>query len=146
MIVVAIIAILAAVIIANLFHARAQAQVSAIEETLRAASAAEEMYANDYGAYTPLDAGLMPTLFGTGTNGNLYYSSTPTTMNTAAQGHYLYAYTAPTSGGNYNFCTQGGPEYGRDIPTSVKKSDGSALTAGTPYDLCISLANGIYAR
>lgn len=78
MIVVAIIAILAAVIIANLFHARGQAQVSAIEETEIQISSAVQMYFNDYGIY-PVANGtptvVTPAMFGG--NGNPYYNSTP---------------------------------------------------------------------
>ena len=51
MIVVAIIAILAAVITANLFHARAVAQLAAAEQNATEISAAMELYFNDYQIY-----------------------------------------------------------------------------------------------
>ncbi len=77
MIVVAIIAVLAAVIIANLFHARAAAQVSAVKENITSISAAFELYYNDNQTY-PLTSNwsaVTPAIFGG--NGNTYYNGMP---------------------------------------------------------------------
>lgn len=87
MIIVAIIAILAAVIVQNLFTARAEAQISAIEETEKAIAAAAELYFDDYGVYPP-SGNVTPALFGG--NGNAYYNGSP--RGYASNSPYVFFY------------------------------------------------------
>jgi type II secretion system protein G len=76
LIVVAIIAILAAILIPNYLHARAQAQTTACEANLKEIATALEEYATDHsGQYPPGPAPVDAALFG-GAN-NAYMSVTP---------------------------------------------------------------------
>lgn len=75
MIVIAIIAILAAILIPNFLHARAEAQSSACEGNLKHIATALEEYAVDnYGSY-PASGAVAPALFGG--DGNPYMTQTP---------------------------------------------------------------------
>lgn len=86
LIVVAIIAILAAILIPNFLHARAQAQSSSCEGNLKQIATALEEYATDHAGQYPAAAGMVdPVLFG-GAN-NPYMTGTPTDP---AGGSYRY--------------------------------------------------------
>ncbi len=75
MIVVAIISILAAILIPNYAHARAQAHTSACEENLKLIATALEEYAVDNGGDYPASGPVGPALFGGA--GNAYFNTTP---------------------------------------------------------------------
>lgn len=149
MIVVAIIAILAAVIIANLFHARAQAQVSSIMSTEKQIANALEMYYNDYGMYPTLDGNgdfVTPTVFGGA--GNKYYNGTPTT----AQQPYVV-----NPGSTFSACWTSAPcNYsvdwnttctvdGGNVPSSITQWDGTPTVKGTMYMIVYQDTHGFFA-
>ena len=75
LIVVAIIAILAAILVPNFIHARAESQTAAGEGTLQHSATALEEYAVDHSGTYPVTGLVDPALFG-GAN-NPYMSSTP---------------------------------------------------------------------
>lgn len=96
MVVVAIIALLAAVVIPNFVHARAQAAVSQTEANMKQIATALELYYADNQDYPKGQTTVIPTLFGTNT-ANAYLSITPT--NAIGRQPYKYAYVAATAGG-----------------------------------------------
>jgi prepilin-type N-terminal cleavage/methylation domain-containing protein len=75
MVTIAVIAVLAAILIPNFIHARAQAQTSACEENLKDIATALEEYAVDHNGSYPASGDVEPNLFG-GAN-NLYMGTTP---------------------------------------------------------------------
>jgi general secretion pathway protein G len=75
MIVVAIISILAAILLPNFVHARAQANTSACEENLKLIATALEEYAVDNNGDYPASGPVAPALFGG--DGNPYMDNTP---------------------------------------------------------------------
>ncbi|MBV8170832.1 MAG: prepilin-type N-terminal cleavage/methylation domain-containing protein [Candidatus Eremiobacteraeota bacterium] len=76
MVVVAIIAILAAILVPNYLHARAQSQTAACETNLRHIATALEEYATDHaGQYPAANGAVDPALFGGA--GNPYMTVTP---------------------------------------------------------------------
>ena len=86
MIVIAVIAILAAILIPNFMHARAQAQTVSCEGNLRNIATALEEYATDHsGQYPAASAPVDPALFGGA--GNVYMAQTPVDP---AGGSYFY--------------------------------------------------------
>ncbi len=89
MIVVAIIALLAAVIIPNYVHARAQAAVSQSEANLKQIATALELYRGDKQTY-PASGTVNPELFGG--SSNPYLTSTP--ANAINRGLYTYVLVA----------------------------------------------------
>jgi len=102
MVVVAIIALLAAIIIPNYVHSRAQASVAESEANMKQIATALELYYADNQAYPPTSGPVTPTTFATQNGGgaanNPYLSSTPTN----ALGHGLYAYAFIGGTGNVN--------------------------------------------
>ncbi len=94
MVVVAIIALLAAVVIPNFVHARAQAAVSQTEANMKQIATALELYYGDNQGY-PASGSVNPTLFGGASNP--YLMSTP--ANALTRQPYAYALTAATAGG-----------------------------------------------
>jgi general secretion pathway protein G len=86
MIVVAIIGVLAAILIPNFLHARAQAQSAACEGNLKMIATALEEYATDHGGLYPAASGpVTPALFGGA--GNVYVQTIPPDP---AGGSYFY--------------------------------------------------------
>jgi general secretion pathway protein G len=109
MVVVAIIALLAAIIIPNYVHARAQAAVSESEANLKQIATSLELYYGDNQAYPPTGGGQVnPALFGGATNP--YMTSTPTN----ALGRQPYAYL--------------------NVPAAAGKPDSYTVTDAGPYD------------
>jgi prepilin-type N-terminal cleavage/methylation domain-containing protein len=105
MIVVAVIAILAAILIPNFLHARAETQTTSCEATERQIATAIEEYAVDHGTY-PATAAVTPAMFGVGTS---YLSSTPVDPINGTQ--YQYTLAAPdctTPGTKYEIIDSGG--------------------------------------
>lgn len=88
MIVVAIIAVLAAILIPNLFHVRAESQTSACAGNLKNIATALEEYALDHAGQYPATGAVTPALFGGA--GNAYMGATP---------------TDPVNGSTYNYST-----------------------------------------
>lgn len=93
MVVVAIIALLAAIVIPNYVHARAQAAVSQSEANLKEIATALELYYADNQSYPP-SGNVTPAIFG-GAN-NPYLTSTPT--NALGRQEYVYTFTAAANG------------------------------------------------
>jgi type II secretion system protein G len=93
MVVVAIIALLAAIIIPNYVHARAQAAVSQSEANLKEIATALELYYADHQSYPP-SGDVTPAIFGG--SGNPYLTSTPT--NALGRQEYVYTFTAAANG------------------------------------------------
>jgi type II secretion system protein G len=93
MVVVAIIALLAAIIIPNYVHARAQAAVSQSEANLKEIATALELYYTDHQSYPP-SGNVTPAIFG-GAN-NPYLTTTPT--NALGRQEYVYTFTAAVNG------------------------------------------------
>lgn len=90
LIVIAIIAILAAILVPNFLHARAESQTAACEGNLKAIATALEEYATDHaGQYPPSSAPVDPSLFGAVPNP--YISVTP----------------SDPAGGSYHYITPG---------------------------------------
>jgi general secretion pathway protein G len=97
MIVIAIIGVLAAILIPNFLHARAQSQTAACEENLKNIATALEEYATDHsGQYPPASRPVNPALFGVA--GNPYMGATPKDPAGGA-----YRYITPGNG----VCTAG---------------------------------------
>ena len=87
MVVVAIISLLAAVVIPNFVHARAQAAVSQTEANMKQIATSLELFYADNQAYPTGQNTVTPTLFGGAANP--YLTSTPTN----ALGRKPYAYS-----------------------------------------------------
>jgi type II secretion system protein G len=86
LIVIAIIAILAAILVPNMLHARAQAQTASCEGNMKQIATALEMYATDHSGQYPAASGPVDAaLFGGA--GNPYMTSTPVDP---AGGNYFY--------------------------------------------------------
>ena len=100
MIVVAIIAVLAAILVPNFLHARAESQTASCEGTERQIAAALEAYAVDKNGTYPASGVVSSALFGGG--GTNYLSSTPTDPVSNAQ--YTYSTAAAD-------CTMAGTQY-----------------------------------
>jgi type II secretion system protein G len=125
MVVVAIIALLAAIIIPNYVHARAQASVSQTEANIKQIATALELYYGDNEAY-PASGDISPTLFGGATNP--YLTTTPTN----ALGHRAYAYTNVAVAGKPDSYTvvDSGP-YDSTTLSSLTKGAGTGTPCGT---------------
>jgi type II secretory pathway pseudopilin PulG len=91
MIVIAIIAILAAILIPNFLHARAESQTAACEGTERQTAVALEEYAVDTGGIYPPSQNVTPAMFGGA--GNVYMNYTP--LDPVNNTQYNYSITAP---------------------------------------------------
>jgi type II secretion system protein G len=99
MVVVAIISIIAAILVPNFFHARAQAAVSACEANIRAIATAGELYYSDNQVYPT--AGINPVttaLGGANTAAGLYLSQTPLDPASGGNGYTFTANNAPANG------------------------------------------------
>lgn len=109
MVVVAIIALLAAIIIPNYVHARAQASVTQSEANIKQIATSLELFYADNQAYPATGGGQVgPTLFGGATNP--YLTATPTN----ALGRQPYGY--------------------QNLPSAAGKPDSYQLLDAGPYD------------
>ena len=116
MIVIAIIAILAAILIPNYLHARAESQTVACEDYEKEIATALEEYAVDNGSY-PATGAVTPALFGVGTS---YLAVTPLDPVSAAQ--YNYSTVAPdclAAGNKYEIIDGGGHDPTVQIPQAA---------------------------
>ena len=116
MIVIAIIAILAAILIPNYLHARAESQTVACEDYEKQIATALEEYAVDNGSY-PATGVVTPALFGVGTS---YLAVTP---------------LDPVSGAQYQLHGSGAGLHGsrqqiRDHRRRGSRSDGPDTASG----------------
>lgn len=137
MVVVAIIALLAAIVIPNYVHARAQAAVSQSEANIKQIATSLELYYADNQAY-PASGTVNPALFGGATNS--YLSSTPTN----AQGHKPYAYTSiPGNGSAPSYTIVDPGVYDPSTLTALPTKGGNGLcTACTAINY--DPQNGLY--
>lgn len=152
MVVVAIIALLAAIIIPNYVHARAQAAVSQSEANIKQIATALELYYADCQAYpgAPGGAGnctgtgttVNPALFGGATNP--YMTSTPS--NALGRQPYAYGYVDTAAGKPASYAiTDKGP-YDPTTLTGLPMSSGTgALCTTTCKQIMYSPQDGIYA-
>ena len=141
MVVVAIIALLAAIIIPNYVHARAQAAVSQSEANMKQISTALELYYSDKQTYPPGSAAVTPDLFGGA--GNQYLASTPTN----AQGHAEYSYTfatTPTGAPTYTLTDPGA--YDKTTMTSIPQAPEVGGVCSTCTHLLLTPQAGIYGN
>jgi type II secretion system protein G len=141
MVVVAIIALLAAIIIPNYIHARAEAAASGSQATMNQIATALEEYHNDQLAYPTTSGSVDPALFG-GTN-NQYLTSTPS--NSLNHGAYAYKYEAGTGGKPDTYTlTDNGP-YDPATLTSLPNGPGSKTRCSTDCTKIVyDPQNGLY--
>ncbi|GAC1442278.1 MAG: hypothetical protein NVS2B3_08250 [Vulcanimicrobiaceae bacterium] len=143
MVVVAIIALLAAVVIPNFVHARAQAAVSQTEANMKQISTALELYYADNQSYPTANAPVDPALFGGPTNP--YLTSTPASALKRAK----YAYTdVPAAAGvpeSYTL-TDAGPYDPTTLSQLTKGTGGTALCAATCSSITYDPKNGFYGK
>ncbi|MBV8171724.1 MAG: prepilin-type N-terminal cleavage/methylation domain-containing protein [Candidatus Eremiobacteraeota bacterium] len=117
MIVIAIIAVLAAILIPNFLHARAESQTTACEGNEKQIATSLEEYAVDTGGIYPASGVVTPALFGA----NPYMNTTPTDPVSGAQYHL----TNPAAA----FCNS----------TAANSYD---VTDGGQHDKTVQIANG----
>jgi len=116
MIVIAIIAILAAILIPNFLHARAESQTAACEGNEKQIATAMEEYSVDHG-------GAYPDNFGTGQLTTPYLNFTPVDPAGGA------AYTITNTSGTYgSYEISDGGAHDTTTTTGLHKSDGTACT------------------
>ncbi len=123
MVVVAIIALLAAIVIPNYVHARAQAAVSQSEANIKQIATSLELYYADMQAYPaggPVN--VTPALFGAAANS--YLSSTPTN----ALGRQEYSYSAVAgAGGQPSYILSDPGKYDPSTLASLPQKGGAGL-------------------
>ena len=120
MIVIAIIAILAAILIPNFLHARAESQTAACEGNEKQIATALEEYAVDHSGTYPASGAVIATLFGAAPNP--YMNNTPQDpVNTALQ----YAFVNPASA----FC-------------NATAANSYTITDNGNHDKTVQIANG----
>jgi general secretion pathway protein G len=141
MVVVAIIALLAAIVIPNYVHARAQAAVSQSEANIKQIATSLELYYADNQAY-PAGAGatVAPALFGA--NSASYMTATPTN----AVGHKPYSYTAQAgAGGQPSYMINDAGPYDPATLANLPTAAGTLCSAGAGCTtINYSPQNGIY--
>lgn len=143
MVVVAIIALLAAVVIPNFVHARAQAAVSQTEANMKQIATALELYYADNQGYPTTDATVTPTLFGGPKNP--YLTATPS--NALARKPYSYAYVQPQDGSPPSYTLSDPGAYDPTTLSSLQKNaNGSsdALCAQTCTTINYDPKDGFY--
>ena len=142
MVVVAIIALLAAIIIPNYVHSRAQASLAESEANIKQIATALELYYADNQAY-PASGSVGPGLFATvgATGPNPYLSSTPTN----ALGHQPYAYTlVGGTGVDQSYTIEDAGPYQPSTMTNLPLAGGGRCLACTT--LWYSPAAGLYGQ
>lgn len=144
MVVVAIIALLAAVIIPNYVHARAQAAVSQSEANIKQIATALELYYADNQAYpTTGGAKIGPQLFGAANNP--YLTATPT--NALKRTQYTYAEVAPAGGKPESYLiTDVGPYDPTTLSSLTKGAGGSGLCMQSCTTIQYDPQDGFYGN
>jgi general secretion pathway protein G len=142
MVVVAIIALLAAIVIPNYVHARAQAAVSQSEANIKQIATSLELYYADNQVY-PVAAGgatVAPALFGA--NSASYMTATPTN----AVGHVPYTYTSVAgAGGQPSYTILDAGPYDPTTLANLPTAAGTLCSAGGGCTkINYSPQNGIY--
>jgi len=145
MVVVAIIALLAAIIIPNYVHARAQASVSQSESNIKQIATALELYYGDNQTYPASGSGtITPSLFGSATNP--YLTSTPT--NALGRQPYQYQNVAAANGKPDSYTVTDLGPYDPTTLASLPKGPGSGQLCGN--DGCRQILydpqNGLYGN
>ncbi len=128
MVVVAIIGLLAAIVIPNFVHARAQAAVAETEANIKQIATAIEMYNSDNQLYPQQSGNVTPALFTI--NPGKYLNTTP---RNATNAHSEYAYT---------FKAGAAPSYEIDDPDAYDPSTLSALPAASGGTSNVTCGNG----
>ncbi len=145
MVVVAIVALLAAIVIPNYVHARAQAAVSQSEANLKEIATALELYYTDHETY-PATGAVTPAIFGGA--GNPYLSSTPT--NALGRQEYVYTFTAATDGTPATYTVADPGAYDPTTLSSVPLKGAAGGGAATLCTACTKLAydpqDGLYGE
>ncbi len=143
MVVVAIIALLAAIVIPNYVHARAQASVSQSEANIKQIATSLELYYADNQAYPATGTGsVTPALFGGPVNP--YLTATPT--NALGRKEYAYANVPAANGKPDSYTlTDAGP-YDPTTLSSLPRGQGRGALCGTTActHLVYDPADGIY--
>jgi general secretion pathway protein G len=128
MVVVAIIALLAAIIIPNYVHARAQASVSQSEANIKQIATSLELYYADNQAYPATGGGTVtPALFGGALNP--YLTSTPT--NALGRKEYEYANVPATGGKPDSYTVTDAGPYDPTTLSSLPRGPGKGTLCGT---------------
>lgn len=129
MVVVAIIAILAAILIPNFTHARAQAATSACMSNLKSIATAVELYYTDKQAYPP--SGTINTAMVTGTGALAGYLGQVPVDPAASGSGSNYAYTTANTSGveTYDIVCPGTHD-----PSTMKSFAASATDTKIEYD------------
>lgn len=144
MVVVAIIALLAAVVIPNFVHARAQAAVSQSEANMKQIATALELYYADNQSYPATGTGKVdPVLFGGTTNP--YMTSTP--ANALKRTQYAYADVAAAAGAPESYTiSDAGPYDPTTLSQLTKGTGGTTLCATTCTTITYDPKNGFYGN
>lgn len=141
MVVVAIIALLAAVVIPNFVHARAQAAVSQTEANMKQIATALELYYADKQDYPTAGKTVGPTLFGA--VNNPYLTITP--VNAIGRQPYTYAYTAANAGTPATYSISDPSQYDKTTLSNLTQGAGGKTTCA---ELCTKIQydpqNGFY--
>jgi general secretion pathway protein G len=125
MVVVAIIALLAAIVIPNYVHARAQAAVSQSEANMKQIATALELFYGDNETYPP-SGEVAPALFGGATNP--YLTTTPT--NALQRQPYAYTNVAVAGKPDSYSILDSGP-YDASTLSGLSKGAGTGALCGT---------------
>lgn len=126
MVVVAIIALIAAIVIPNFVHARAQASVSATQATMKQIATSLELYYADNEAYPATSGTVGPALFGGATN--KYLTSTPT--NAAGRKQYVYTDVPAAGGAPETYVLDDPGVYDPSTLQNIPKGKGSGAPCG----------------
>ncbi len=141
MVVVAIIALLAAVVIPNFVHARAQAAVSQTEANMKQIATALEVYYGDHQDYPNAGTAVVPQLFGGSINPYL----TVTPVNALGRQQYTYAYVGSASGVPPHYTLIDPGKYDPTTLSNLTKGAGSAAgCAQTCTQIQYDPQNGFY--
>ena len=140
MVVVAIIALLAAIVIPNYVHARAQAAVSQSEANMKQIATSLELYYADNQKYPDGNAtSVSPSLFGA--SPNQYLNSTPT--NALGRAQYVYS-AVPGVGGQPSYTLADPGVYDSSTLGSLPLAGGAGLCAAACTKINYTPQDGIY--
>jgi type II secretion system protein G len=126
MVVVAIVALLAAIIIPNYVHARAQAAVAQTQANLKQIATALELYYGDNQAY-PKAGTVGPTMFGGATNP--YLTATP--VNALGRHMYSLANSGGTGGAPPSYTLSDPDAYDPTTLQSLPSGSGTGTPCGS---------------
>lgn len=137
MIVVAIVAVLAAILIPNFLHARAESQTSACEGNLKNVATALEEYSVDHNGQYPGSSGSAIDVALFGGSGNPYMAATP--ADPAGGGYHIHypgdgvcpstAAFKILDGDNHNTGTLSALPNFNGVTTGIRWCEGSGLSA-----------------